>query len=174
MERAGSPPRGGFTLLEILLALALLGLLSAVLIGGGAKLFSEQPVTPDELFWKAAGEARLEALKTGHDVRLASVDDPDHGKRLVMTSAGGSKEFPLNGPGELTVSFLPVEAVAGGSAILAGQVVELQSLPFVTFYEDGTCSGFRVQVRVGVASHTISLDRWTCAPILLSSETPGS
>jgi general secretion pathway protein H len=50
--------------------------------------------------------------------------------------------------------------------VLAGQVVDTESLPSVTFYGDGTCTAFRVQVRVGVDSHILSIDPWTCAPVL--------
>jgi prepilin-type N-terminal cleavage/methylation domain-containing protein len=58
-------PAAGFTLLEILLALAVIGLLSAVLIGGSARLLATKPLTPDDVFWKAVAQARKDALERG-------------------------------------------------------------------------------------------------------------
>ncbi len=178
--RAGPPPRkyidsrAGFTLLEVLLSLALIALIAGVLVGGSAKLMSDQPVSADEVFWKASGEARKMALKSGNETHLAFVDDPKLGKRLNVTDGTTSKDFPIIGAPELVVTFLPVQPVAGSAIILAGQVVETEGIPFVRFYEDGTCSGFRVQVRVGPASHILNIDPWTCAQVLTGPEAAGS
>src|SRR5690242_7037360 len=60
----------GFTLLEILLAIAIIALVGTVLIGGSTRLLSDKPVTPHEIFWKAVQEARKTALKSEHEVRL--------------------------------------------------------------------------------------------------------
>jgi prepilin-type N-terminal cleavage/methylation domain-containing protein len=53
----------GFTLIEILLVLALLGLLSWIFIGGSTALLANQSTSPDDQFWKACGAARKEALE---------------------------------------------------------------------------------------------------------------
>src|SRR5687768_3117015 len=71
---------GGFTVLELVLALALIALFASVLIGGSAQLFRDQPVSADEVFWKASSEARKAALSTGRDVKLAFADDREGGK----------------------------------------------------------------------------------------------
>jgi general secretion pathway protein H len=39
-------------------------------------------------------------------------------------------------------------------------------LPYVTFYADGTCSPFRAQLRTGGPARFVTLDPWTCAPLL--------
>ena len=68
-------------------------------------------------------------------------------------------------PAELTVDFLTMQK--GASSILIGGVlVETQTVPFVTFYSDGTCSAFRAQFMRNGASHVLSVDPWTCAPML--------
>jgi len=69
---ASEPNRGsrGFTLLEILLALAIIALLASVLIGGSAALLNDRTATPTEVFWKTVQACRKTALKTGQDVRL--------------------------------------------------------------------------------------------------------
>src|SRR2546430_1750169 len=62
--------RRAFTLLEILLCLAIIALLGSVLIGGAAHLLNEQPTSADDVFWKAVRDARKAALKAEHDMRL--------------------------------------------------------------------------------------------------------
>ena len=47
-----------------------------------------------------------------------------------------------------------------------GGLVETQPRVSVTFYEDGTCTPFRVQLRTRDGAHLLSIDPWTCAPVL--------
>ena len=172
-----------FTLLEILLALAIIALIGTVLIGGGANLLSEKPSTPDEVFEKAVQEARKLALKSEKDVRLAFRKDGD-GKRFVLIdsaappasadgfvsavpdpNAGVLAEYPIPNPGDLDVSFLIAQK--GGNAILLGGIaVETSTQPYVTFYTDGTCTAFRAQFMKNGAIHTTGIDPWTCAMVL--------
>jgi Tfp pilus assembly protein FimT len=155
-----------FTLLEILLALGLLALLATVLIGGSSRALSNKPVSTDELFWKACSEARKLALQSGHEVRLGFADDREKGRRFTVDDGMGAREFAITAVGEIGVNFLSAQKVVGSSVIMAGQVIETQALPFVTFYGDGTCTAFRVQIRSGVSAHILSIDPWTCAPVL--------
>jgi hypothetical protein len=56
----------------------------------------------------------------------------------------------------------------GGNMILiGGMLLESSPIVFATFYADGTCTAFRVQIARGSGVHTLSLDPWTCAPVLL-------
>ncbi|MEO5961508.1 MAG: hypothetical protein ABIZ49_08460, partial [Opitutaceae bacterium] len=51
--------------------------------------------------------------------------------------------------------------------VLAGVVVETQRSKFnVTFYPDGTCTPFRLQIARANGVEIIAIDPWTCAPIL--------
>jgi general secretion pathway protein H len=55
----------------------------------------------------------------------------------------------------------------GGNTILVGGVlIESKTIPHVTFYSDGTCQAFRAQFTRGGASSILSIDPWTCAPVL--------
>ena len=63
-------PRAGFSMLEVLLAIALLALLGGALISVGSNLITVQPVTVDDVFWKAVTETRKAALKAEHEMRL--------------------------------------------------------------------------------------------------------
>ncbi len=157
----------GFTILELLLALAIIALLGTVLIGGSAQLLSDKPISADEVFWKAVQEARKDALKSGNATRLTFVDDKDKGKAFIVTDGTTPQPFPLppTTAADLTVSFLTTQK--GASAILvAGQMVETQTIPVVIFYGDGTCTAFRAQFQRGGSTHLVSIDPWTCAPML--------
>ena len=165
-----SPRFAAFTLLELILALGLIALMATVLIGGSAQLLNDKPVSADDVFWKACADARKTALVAGHDVRLSFADDHEHGRRFTVNDGTGPRDFPVSVATDLAVNFLSGQKVAGSAVILAGQVVETQSLPFVTFYSDGTCTAFRVQIRVGVDSHILSIDPWTCAAVLPAEE----
>ena len=163
-------PRAAFTLLEILLGLALVALLGAVLIGGGASLLNDRPVTADEVFWKAVQECRKQSLKGEKDVRLG-FDAKE--KKFMLSEAAGSgapiKDFSVPAGADLEVTFLTTQK--GASMILIGGVaIETQTLPFVTFYSDGTCSPFRMQIQQGASARTIAIDPWTCAPVLTPSD----
>ncbi len=163
--------RGGFTLLEVLLALAIIALLASVLIGGSASLLNTRAVTPSDVFWKTVQECRKAALKDARDFRLSF--DPKEKKFLLSDAAGldpATKEFPIPTPGDdLTLTFLTTQK--GASMILLGGVaIETQTLPFVTFYADGTCTPFRLQIQKGENVTTLALDPWTCAAVLTPAD----
>lgn len=177
-RRRGASATAGFTLLEVLLSLAIIALLGGVLIAGGAHLLTERPTTPHEVFWQAVQEARKAALKSGHDVRMKY----DREKRLFILLDGLAptrlaadgftrEEMPLKifpvmagQESELEISFLSA-AKGGQTILLGGLLVESQPLGFVTFYSDGTCSPFRAQFMRNAAVSTYAIDPWTCAPV---------
>lgn len=175
-------PRG-FTLLEVLLTIGLIALIATVLIGGAGHLLTDQPVTTHDIFWKAVQEARKTALKNEKEVRLRF---DDRAKQFVLIDALAApavaadgftktevplKTFPLPQPhaNDLTVDFL--SASKGGNLIMvAGVVLETQPIQFVTFYPDGTCTAFRAQFARPGGAHLLSVDPWTCAPVLATPD----
>ena len=156
-------PASGFTLLEILLAVALIALLIAAVVSTAVHLTDTKPRSNDQVFWEAVRLARQAALRSQNDVTL-SFDDKN--KQFVMNGANLQQSFPLaTSANDQAVEFL--HADSGNSAILiGGQLVETQTIPAVTFYGDGTCVPFRVQFRANGAAHVIAIDPWTCAPVL--------
>lgn len=155
-------------MLEILLALALLGLISAVLVSGAVHLLDRGAHTPEEVFWDAAAAAREAALKKDRDV-LLRFDEKE--MAFVLENGGATEKFPVVPEKNLTIDFLHA-ASKGGSVLIGGQLVDTETLPFVTFYADGTCSPFRVQVRTIGPARVIAIDPWTCARELAPADTP--
>ncbi len=159
-----------FTLLEILLVLGLIGLLSTVLIIGVNQMTTDQSPTPEDVFWKAVGECRKQALLSSQNVTLA-FSNKDKQVALIATWKGGGQVFPFDTTEALKVDFLP--ASKGGSTILlGGQLVETTTLAHVTFYDDGTCTPFRAQLKFpGSEARMLAIDPWTCAAVLPAKDS---
>ena len=157
-------PRAGFTLLEVLITIALIALLTGVLVVGTSRLLGDRPKTADELFWLAVGAARKDALQNNRDVRL-TLDAKTH--QFIALSEGEETRHPFV-PKEINeLDFLAPKAVnASSSMLVGGQLVETQTLPFVMFYGDGTCSPFRVQLKSRNGTRVLEIDPWTCAQVL--------
>ena len=155
----------GFTLLEVLVTLALLALLTGLLVGGTAALIRERPATADEVMRRAIAQARRYAVQNYREVRLAY---DNKGKVFHASSVDGKRDFPLELPEEIQIDFLTPQK--DNSMLLGGELVELSNLPYITFYPDGTCTPFRVQLRTSNGpARVVAIDPWTCAPVL---ETP--
>ncbi len=170
----------GFTLLEILLSIAIIALLAGALVGGTSRLLNEQPITADEVFWKAVQEARKTALKSEHEIRLKF--DKEKKQFLLIDGLAPApvgpdgitkEEVPLKtyvlppaASNDLTIEFLGAGSKGGNTILVGGMLLEAQSIPHVTFYSDGTCMAFRVQLTRNGGTHTLTIDPWTCAPIL--------
>lgn len=156
----------GFTLLEILLALAVIGLLAAALTTVSWHLLGDNAKTPEDTFWDASREARKIALKNERETHL-SYDEK--GKQFAVTDGTTSKTFPLPPIRGLTVDFLAA-AQGRSSVLIGGQLVDTRTIPSVSFYSDGTCQPFRVQFRSGGPAHVIAIDPWTCAEVMKADE----
>ncbi len=167
MDAPASKPasaKGGFTLLEVLVTLALIALLTGVLVVGANSMLSDHPKSPEEQFWATVGEVRKDALLGGREVRL-SMDTRT--QEFVARSNGAEVRYPFVAKEVAELDFLAPRSPGNFSAILiAGQLVETQTLPAVTFYGDGTCSPFRVQLKTRAGARVLEIDPWTCAPVL--------
>ncbi len=156
--------RGGFTLLEVLLTLAVIGLVVAVLVTGAVQLTEHKDATPEEIFWKAVGDARKQAMLSGQAVQLRLVQK-GKSTSLLETGPSGEKSYEFSGATPVVVDFLSTQKTAS-AILIRGELVETQTIPAVTFYGDGTCSPFRLQIRGSGTPRMISIDPWTCAPVL--------
>jgi prepilin-type N-terminal cleavage/methylation domain-containing protein len=164
-SETGDP--GGFTLLEILLALALVALLGTIFIGGSNALLADNAKSLDEQFWTACTAARKQALEDRQSVLLSY--DP-RTRSFVFSEGAAHVAAPVTGPDDLVIDFHPAQPSSGSQTLVGGTLVETEPIASVTFYNDGTCTPFRVQIRANGAAHLLSIDPWTCAPVLSLSD----
>lgn len=154
--------RRAFTLLELLLALALLGLVSTLFITGGRELFRAREFTAADVFWQAVQAARLQAIQGGATVILRY---DEQSRRIVWGAAGESQS--LDWPAR------NLEFLRDGSrdtVLIGGRLVDTAVLPTVRFHPDGTIDRFRVQLTGHDGRVTrLELDPWTAAPVVRST-----
>ncbi len=160
--RAASQRRA-FTVLEVILALALLGLVAGLFITGGNDLFRSRQRTPADIFWEAVQAARLQAVQ--EDVMVTMRYDEKNQQLRWHGPTGGERS--LGWPGK-NLEFLPAES--NDTVLIGGQLVGTGALLAVRFHADGTTDRFRVQLtdadgRVSL----LELDPWTAAPIVRAS-----
>lgn len=155
---AGPSCREGFTLVEVLLVMALLALFAAVFIPGVNSILREiDSRGPEQLLAESILAARSEALETGREVELRYEEQT---RQLVWGAAAVRAEaLPLG----VTCELLPV--AAGGNILLGGVLTEAQEpLRRVRFFPDGTCDAFRVRLKMmGESPRLYLIDPWTCA-----------
>ncbi len=157
--QSGSARRpAGFTLVEVLLVLALLALFAAVFIPGVNSILREiDSRGPEQLLSESILAARNEALESG---RIVELRYDDQTRQLVWgATATRADALPLGASCDL----LPV---ATGGNILLGGVLEEAAEPLrrVRFFPDGTCDAFRVRLKaLGEAPRLYLIDPWTCA-----------
>ena len=156
------PDRRAFTLLEVVLAIALLGLVGSLFISGGSDLFRARERTATDVFWQAVQAARLQAVQEDMTVLLRF----DEKKlRLIWNSVASAHE--LDWPGK-NLEFLPVEE--NDTILLGGQLAGTGRLAVVRFHADGGVDRFRAQLTDAAGQIIrLDLDPWTCAPVLHSS-----
>jgi prepilin-type N-terminal cleavage/methylation domain-containing protein len=156
--------RRGFTLIEILLALALLGLLSAAFVSVASNLSASRPKAPEDVFWEATRLARRTALASQSEVQLR-FDAKE--KAFVVEGAKTTETFPVTvaNQRDLTIDLLQAQS-SGGSILIGGQLLDTQTILSVSFYPDGTCTPFRLQIRTTGPARVVGIDPWTCAPVL--------
>ena len=136
----------GFTLLEIVVVLALCGLISALLIvGTRGMLQAVARIRNDAVLSRSVMALHL-------DEKVHSLEWDTGHEALV-----GEDRVRLLPPGKL-------------SAVLIGGRVEEAPLVRVRFYPDGTCDPFRLEVIRGTTSRILPVDPWTC--LVLSSDAP--
>ncbi len=152
----------GFSLIEIVVVLALLGLISALLIGsGGTLLQASSRENAENTALTAIAAARHQAVLAGQIVELKI----DERARALDWTVG---QAPLPEGEELHL--LP--PVRAGAMLIGGQLKE-DTIPRVRFYADGTCDPFRLEISRDGNRRVIAIDPWTCA-VLAPEKKPGS
>lgn len=157
----------GFTLVEILLVLAVVALLAALVLPGiNAVLRTMDNREPDQVLWDTILAARERALTTNREVWLRF----DREKKTLAWD-DGTESRAVAWPAETRLEFL--QPTEGATVLIGGRLVETREIPAVRFFPDGTCDRFRAQLRTGAgAARIIAVDPWTCAPMLAAETRP--
>ena len=154
--------QSAFTLLEILLAIALVALISTALIAGSVSLLKDKPSSADDVFWQAVVQARKAALQGGREVRMSF--DSDQEAFVIDDGVAPPADVPIpSAPKDLAVAFVAAQSNGADMVLLGGTAVDVQPMPSVTFFSDGTCSPFRLQIQARTGAHLLEIDPWTCA-----------
>lgn len=161
-SRRTTGPRA-FTLLEVILAIALLGIVATLFITGGSEMFRARERTLVDVFWSAVQAARLQAVQ---EDTMVTMRFDEKGRRIVWRSAN-NEVHATDWPGR-TLEFLSPES--RDSVLIGGQQVGTGRLVAVRFYADGTTDRFRAQLTdaSGQVSR-LELDPWTAAPVVRAS-----
>ncbi len=151
--------RRAFTIIEVILVVALLSLVGALFISATAGLIRAREPDHRDAFWLSLNDARQLALGSGQPVRLSF----DTEKKIFKwaNGAGGGQRAFTGEKAEL------LSANTESQILLGGVLTESTTLPFVRIYPDGACDTFRVQIALtGGARQILQVDPWTCAPVL--------
>lgn len=148
------------------MALALIALLAGVLVTGTTHLLEEGSKTPSEMLLKAIGDSRRLAVQENCEVALSFNKDTRIFTLTSYKTGTGvvAATLPVATEGDFGLDFLV--ARKGNSVLIGGVLVETATVPAVSFYADGTCTAFRVQITGLANPDVIAIDPWTCAPIL--------
>lgn len=151
---------GGFTLVEILLVLALMGLLAGLSIAAAGSLFGGRAARSADVCWDAVLAARSQAVLADASVRLRVSED---GHALRLESVGAPQVFDLTEGVSARIihtGFLAESQASAGTTQDGAQ-------GSVRFYPDGTCDAFRLELIIarGVPLK-LAVDPWTCAALL--------
>lgn len=152
--------KGGFTLVEVLLVLALLALVGSVLLPAAGALFPRSDGgSPEDTVAETLQLVRRETVVSGRGLTLRY--DPK--SQCLVWENGTSRPLGTEAR-KMTVEF--VRPRSGGSSVLiGGRLVETDTVPLVRFFPDGTCDPVRVQLRPAEGeARVLTIDPWTCAP----------
>lgn len=164
--------RRGFTLLEVLLVLALIGSAASVFI---ISIDSIARTTPaDSLeggFWAAIRDAREAAMRTRRVQEITfNADDLEflvEGAGVVKTetvsieNASDSDKFEA-----VFKQVLPTNTFT----LVRGRLVTEREITSMLVFPDGTCQPVTVEFRFPGGSRRLAIDPWTCAELLDADE----
>lgn len=168
-RRSGAPARPGFTLLETLLAIGLMSMIAAVLIGGSSTLLkSTVRSDPEDALKALLQTVRRHAVQQSKvfeltPTELLDEDGPDFrwGPEDAPEDRAPTEEKLPRAEG-VKVKILAPETTG---AILLGGVASEDAVARMRFYPDGTCDRVRLEVTREAGRRIVPIDPLTCAPL---------
>ena len=167
--------RRGFTLLEILLVLALIGSVSSLVVISIGSIARTTPADALEgAFWGALREAREAAMRTrrvqeitfnADDLQFVVVGGGEVRTEAVsIDNASDSDKFEA-----VFTQVLPTNSFT----LVRGRLVTEREITSMLVFPDGTCQPVTVEFRFPGGSRRLALDPWTCAELLDADEEEG-
>lgn len=151
--------RGGFTLLEVLLALGLAVLVAGLWVAGAAGMLrSGAEGDPEDALLALLQRLRREAVLRGETLDLVPLDDD-----LTLTWGPGEGETAVL-PEAPEVRVRLVEPDGSGLALLGG-LPEARPLARYRVYADGTGDPARLEIQRNGRVQLVDLDPLTCSPL---------
>ena len=168
-QRSGTPARPGFTLLETLLAIGLMSMIAAVLIGGSSTLLkSTVRSDPEDALRALLQTVRRTAVQKAAILELLPADNADGaGPDFLWGEENIAQDHPRTEERLPKIEGVKVQILAPEStgAILLGGVASEQPIVRMRFYPDGTCDRVRLEVTREEGRRVIPIDPLTCAPL---------
>lgn len=159
---------GGFTLLEMMLVVALIGMFTAALVLNIESMVRQSAASVVEgAFWEAARTARTDALLQR---RTETVRFDERSGAFIVQSPAGQRRFEIDRKDwksnlRLEVAFKK-RLASSQFTLVRGELVDLREIPSIQFFQDGTCTPFVLELVVGDATRRIEIDPWTGAELL--------
>lgn len=166
--------RRAFTLIEMLLAIALIALFSTIFVVNFDSLLSvSEDQAVESAFWSASREARTRALLQRRPQWLRF---DEKGAAFIVEEAGGEhrKSFAIDRDNwdsatKVEVAFQK-KVPPNKFTLRQGELVDVRDIPAARFFPDGTCLPFRVAIDIDGAETEIEIDPWTGARLLEEDE----
>lgn len=171
MKRLIGGSREGFTVFELLLVLALIGLFSTVFVLNVSSLMKDGEMeTLERAYWRAVESARSNAVFTqqAHYLQWDA-----EGRRFLVASGGAAEAFPveIESPAELEIEVRFEEIAPENSYVLiAGELVQKREIVKAGFFPDGTCSPYQVSMKIADFETRFQMDPWTGVQLVNPNE----
>ena len=175
MQNASIRRRPGFTLLEVLLVIALIGSVASLFL---FSLDSIARTTPGDAlegsFWSTVRDAREAAVRTRRPQLVQF--DPVH-MEYVIQGGEAEKRVPVSRDGladnaKLEAVFTQ-ELPSNSFTLVRGRLVTEREIPAMQIFPDGTCQPVTVEFRFPAGTRRLTIDPWTCAELLETSAEAG-
>lgn len=166
-EGMAGEARKAFTLIEMMLTIALIAMLSSLFIWNINSMLKqgELEALQNEL-WKAVEQAKQSAVfsRTPRVVRF------DKELQAFIVSAG-SEQLTFEVDTDSFSEGVEIEVIFSetlpkdGYRLVRGELVTQREIESVTFYPDGTCTPFSVDLKIAEYESSFQIDPWTSSQL---------